>query len=58
MTVIIILGGVNVVYHIMLLDQVCPTLAGTPDSCALVFGVFYFCEHDVLINTLNAEGFG
>lgn len=56
LTVMFILGVFNVIYHIMLLDEVCPTLKGTSDSCALVFGVFYFCEHDVLSDTLQGNG--
>jgi hypothetical protein len=54
--VLIILCGVAVIYHIMLLDQVCPTLVGTKDHCASTMGVFYFCDTETLYNTLVANG--
>lgn len=56
MVVLIILCGVAVVYHIMLLEQVCPTLVGTPYRCAVVFKNFLFCDSDILYNTLVNNG--
>ena len=56
MVVLIILCGVAVVYHIMLLNQVCPTLVGTKKHCAAVFGVFYFCDSEDLYNVLASQG--
>jgi len=48
--------GVSVIYHIMMLNQACPTLDGTPQRCALVFGVFWNCDAQILYNALVAMG--
>lgn len=56
MVFFIIICGVKVIYHIMILEQVCPTLDGTPERCALVFGVFYNCDNQILYNTLVSQG--
>jgi hypothetical protein len=55
MVVLVILCGVAVVYHIILLDQVCPTLEGTHTHCAAAFGAFYFCDSELLYNTLVSQ---
>ena len=52
MLMYIIIGLVKVVYHIMLLEQVCPTLEHTKQRCALVFGVFWNCDSDILYTAL------
>ena len=44
MAVLVILCGVAVAYHIILFNQVCPTLAGTPKHCAAALGAFYFYD--------------
>lgn len=40
----------------MILEQVCPTLNGTHERCALVFGVFWNCDNQILYNTLVSQG--
>ena len=57
MIVFIILIGVKVVYQIMMLEQVCPTLVGTPHRCALVFGIFWNCDNVILNETLISQGY-
>lgn len=56
MVVLVILCGVVVVYHIILLNQVCPTLAGTHARCGKVFGVFYFIDGNLLYENLVNTG--
>ncbi len=56
MVVFLIICGVKVVYHIMLLEQICPTLVHTSQKCALVFGVFYFSDVSAIHSTLESQG--
>jgi hypothetical protein len=56
MVTFVILCGVKVVYHIMLLEQTCPTLEGTKERCALLFGIFWNCDNSILYNQLVALG--
>lgn len=56
MAVLVVIVIVKVIFHIMILNQVCPTLEGTHQRCAVVFGVFYFCDMEILFNSLNNEG--
>ena len=56
MVMYIILGGAVVVYHIILLEQVCPSLEETPNKCAHVFGFFWACSSNNLIDTLIEQG--
>ena len=56
MVMYIILGGAVVVYHIILLEQVCPSLEGTDSKCAHVFGFFWACSSNNMINALIEQG--
>ena len=54
--VIVILIGVKAIYHIMLLQQVCPTIDGTDDRCAHVFGLVWICDNAILHRVLVRQG--
>jgi hypothetical protein len=56
MLVLLVMGGINVVYHIMLLNQVCPTLEGTSDACSHIFGGLYICGHAILWDAMINSG--
>lgn len=53
---VLVVGAINVVYHIIILNQVCPTMVGTPNQCAHVFDLLYICSHDALWTAMTSSG--
>ena len=56
MVMYVILAGAVVVYHIILLEQVCPTIEGTQNQCAHVYDFFWACSSNNLIDNLISQG--
>lgn len=52
-----VLSLVKVLYHIYVLEQVCPTLEHSETPCTSALGgIFKFCDSDILFDTLNSQG--
>ena len=56
MIVLIIPCLLKVIYHMVIVSQICPGLADTQNRCALIFGGYYVCSHQIMFNTLNNTG--
>lgn len=56
MVMLIILTILNVVFHILALERVCPTLSGPQHKCMAAFGVFLLCDSTILYNQLVVLG--